>query len=136
MADNIFMKIISGEIPCAKVHEDDRALAFLDIAPAVKGHTLVIPKTHYETLGEVPDDLLAHLYRIAKQIANKMVESLGCDGYNILSNNRPAAGQIVPHVHIHVIPRYENDGAGLVWEPNRAAYKEGEMDEMAGKLKI
>lgn len=136
MADNIFLKIISGEIPCSKVYEDDKVLALLDIAPANKGHTLVIPKQEYETMDQVPDDVAATLINVAKKVAGKMMDELKCDGYNILTNNKLAAGQVVPHVHLHVIPRYKEDGFRLIWPMKKDAYAEGEMEGMAKRLSV
>ncbi len=108
--DCIFCKIIKGEIPCQKVYENDKVFAFLDIMPVHKGHTLIIPKEHHETLLDMPDDTLAELTKTAKKVAKAVVKATGADGFNIGQNNGEAAGQAVFHFHLHVIPRFNNDG--------------------------
>ncbi|AEF95869.1 HIT family protein [Methanotorris igneus] len=105
----IFCKIVNKEIPAKIVYEDEDTMAFLDINPRNKGHTLVIPKKHYETLDEMPDEELAKLMKAVKKVV-EILKPLNFDGYNIINNNKPAAGQEVPHVHFHIIPRYQNDG--------------------------
>ncbi len=106
----VFTKIIDGEIPSVKIHEDDRCIVILDISPINKGHALVIAKAEYVTITDCPDDELSHYMKVAKTVAAKMEEVLGIDGFNIMINNRPASGQEVPHLHIHVIPRFKRDG--------------------------
>ena len=105
----IFCKIVNKEIPAKIVYEDEDTMAFLDINPRNKGHTLVIPKKHYETLDEMPDEEMAKLMKTIKKVV-EILKPLNFDGYNIVNNNKPAAGQEVPHVHFHIIPRYQNDG--------------------------
>lgn len=109
----IFCKIINNEIPCTKVYENNDVLAFLDIAPSNFGHTLVIPKKHIETFDEADENTLLKLNIIAKKIAKKLKEHY--KGYNILINNKEVAGQVVPHLHIHVIPRTKDDNFKLEW---------------------
>ncbi|MFH1890579.1 MAG: HIT family protein [Candidatus Kuenenbacteria bacterium] len=128
----IFCKIIAGEIPADKVYEDHKILAFLDISPVNKGHVLIIPKEHYENLMATPDELVKDLWAMAKKIAKAVQEATGADGINFGSNNGKAAGQIVFHTHIHVIPRFKDDG--LIGWPNKK-YEEGEQAEMAGKVR-
>lgn len=111
----IFEKIVRREIPATIVYEDDVVLAFMDIGPVIKGHTLVIPKTCYDPITETPDDVLAHVMRIAKRVAAAQMSELGADGVNLMQNNGAAAGQEVPHLHVHVIPRFENDGHQWNW---------------------
>ena len=105
----VFCAIAAGEIPSFKVYEDDVVLAYLDINPFSEGHALVIPKTHVTGLLDAPDDLLAALVACVKKVAAHLKAALPCDGFNILQNNGAAAGQTVPHLHFHIVPRY---GAG------------------------
>lgn len=107
--DCIFCKIVGKQIPCKLVDESESTLAFLDIAPLNKGHTLVIPKKHYADLHEIPYEDLAGLVRKVKQLAGAMKQSLGCDGVNVFQNNGSAAGQLVFHIHFHVVPRFKGD---------------------------
>ncbi len=110
MTDCIFCKIVSGEIPSEKVYEDDTIFAFLDIAPLNPGHTLVVTKEHYENALDVSDELLSAAIRTAKKIGNALKNAVRADAVNIVINNGKEAGQIVPHFHIHVIPRFKEDG--------------------------
>jgi len=120
----IFCKIVKGEIPCAKVFEDDNVLGFLDIAPANKGHVLIVTKNHYETLLDIPDEDLNDLMLKARRIARAMSSALGNEGFNILMNNKKVAGQLVPHAHVHVIPRFKGDGIQLNWRARKYNDKE------------
>lgn len=129
--DCIFCKIAKEEIPCVKVYEDKDVLAFLDIAPVNIGHTLVIPKKHFKDIHEVPETLVGEMMRAVKKISTAL-RSLPCDGVNAVMNNEGAAGQVVFHAHIHVIPRFKNDGFEL-WHGKRA-YKDGEKEEVAKKI--
>ena len=104
--DCVFCAIAAGEIPSFKVYEDDLVLAYLDINPFAKGHTLVIPKAHTEGLLDTPDETLAAVIARVKKVAAHLKGVLGCDGFNILQNNGEAAGQTVKHVHFHIVPRY------------------------------
>lgn len=112
MAETIFSKIIAGQIPCHKVHEDDRVLAFLDINPLSKGHTLVIPKEPAETLDQLSDESAAAIGRLLPRLCRAVMAATGAEAYNVLQNNGPSAHQAVFHVHFHIIPKYD-DGAGL-----------------------
>ena len=105
----IFCNIISGEIPSYKVYEDTNFYAFLDISQATYGHTLVIPKQHFEDLFSMPDFLLEKMLVLVKELAIKVKKATNCKGINILNNNGEVAGQSVHHFHIHIIPRYDND---------------------------
>jgi len=129
----IFCKIIEGDIPCAKVFEDDKVLSFLDISPANKGHALIVTKDHHETLLEIPDDVLDDLMLKARKIARALSSALGCEGFNILMNNKKVAGQLVLHAHVHVIPRFSRDGINLIWVPKK--YNVKEIDEYREKIK-
>ena len=113
----IFCKIAAGEIPGAKLYEDDLFRVVLDLGPANKGHCLVIPKDHYANVFEMPEEVAGKAFIVAKRIATKMQEVTGCDGVNILQNNGPAAGQTVFHFHMHIIPRWENDPEMITWKP-------------------
>ena len=104
--DCIFCAIAAGEIPSFKVYEDDLVVAYLDINPFTKGHTLVIPKAHSQDLLETPDETLAAIIARVKKVAAHLKAALPCDGFNILQNNGEAAGQTVHHVHFHIVPRY------------------------------
>jgi histidine triad (HIT) family protein len=116
MADTIFGRIIAGQIPCHKVYEDDRVLAFLDINPLTRGHTLVIPKEPAETLDKLSDDSAAALGRVLPRICRAVIEATGVTQYNVLENNGAGAHQAVLHVHFHVIPKPNADGGlGIVW---------------------
>jgi len=108
--DCLFCKIAAGEIPCAKVYEDEHILAFLDIHPIAKGHTLVLPKAHYPTLLDVPDSEGEYLIGALRRVAKAVQQECGADGFNCIQNNFAAAGQMVFHSHWHIIPRFENDG--------------------------
>ncbi len=128
----IFCKIVKGDIPCAKIFEDDKVLSFLDIAPANKGHALIVTKNHYETLLEIPDDILDDMMIKARKIARAMHSALANEGFNILMNNKKPAGQLVPHAHLHIIPRFEEDGVSLNWQSRK--YKDKEIDEFKEKI--
>ena len=113
----IFCKIAAGEIPSATIYEDDDFRVILDIEPASKGHALIIPKEHYASLYELPEELAAKVMGVAKKVITKMTDLLGCDGYNVLQNNGEMAGQTVFHYHMHLIPRYQDDSVTITWEP-------------------
>ena len=129
----IFCKIIRDEIPSFKVFEDDFALAFLDIAPFVKGHTIVIPKNHYMNLLDFPDEEMKNYFSALKQVTIKLKQSLGADGVNIMQNNFKAAGQIVNHLHFHVMPRWEHDKAFPIRVKKLELSKE-ELSEILNKI--
>ena len=130
--DCIFCKIVSGEIPSHKVYEDNWSLAFLDIAPSSYGHTLVIPKDHFENIYTLPDETLARLALSAKKVAVAVKNATLCDGVNLIMNNEKNAGQIIFHAHIHIIPRKENDGLKLF--PHGSSANE-ELIILSGKIK-
>ena len=112
----IFCKIAAGEIPSATLYEDEDFRVILDIEPASKGHALILPKEHYANLYELDDELAAKALVLAKKMITKLTEILGCDGYNVLQNNGPAAGQTVFHFHMHLIPRYAEDTVKIGWK--------------------
>lgn len=129
----LFCKIVAGQIPAEKVYEDDQVFAFLDIHPVNIGHTLVIPKQHHANLYETPDETLAHLMVVVKKLSAAIKGALNADGINIEMNNDPAAGQIIFHAHIHIVPRFLGDGF-THWHGARD-YAEGEAQEVAAKIK-
>jgi len=115
------------------VYEDENTLAFLDIAPVNPGHTLIVPKKHYINMEEIPEDQLCQLAAVIKKIGKAVKDGLGAEGYNVTENNDPISGQIVPHLHFHVIPRRQGDGLRL-WP--QGEYGEGEAEEILKKLSI
>lgn len=117
MSDCIFCKIVAGELPAVKVYEDDDVLAFMDIGPLVKGHTLVIPKLHCDPLSDVPADLLAKVISVVQRVMSAQMKGLNADGVNVHQSNGAVAGQVVPHTHFHVVPRFSTDGYSWNWKP-------------------
>ncbi len=115
----VFCRIIAGELPSNRVWEDEAVVAFLDIAPIVKGHALVVPREHVELFTDLPSESLHRVMDGAQRVARAMVRGLGADGVNVFVANGAAAGQVVPHVHVHVIPRYEHDGHRWNWSAGR-----------------
>ena len=132
MENCIFCMIVDGIIPSRRVYEDDVCIATLDIGPANPGHTLVIPKRHYDDLLELDKKTAGHLLMVAKKIGALQMERLGAAGFNVVQNNKEAAGQTVKHLHIHVIPRYEGDGRMVLWKPGQPTAEE--LDEVLEKL--
>jgi len=130
----IFCKIIAGDIPSTRVYEDDDTIAFLDIGPLVKGHTLVIPKDHHESLADTPDELLARIMSASRKVAAAMKAGLGASGINIHQANGASAGQVVPHIHFHVVPRHDGDGHHWNWSAGEYGSIE-EMSATAEKIK-
>lgn len=127
----IFEKIVAGEIPSFKVYEDNETFAFLDINPANYGHTLVIPKKPYKNIYEIPTVLAGKLFQTVQKIAVAVKKSVEAEGINIVMNNESAAGQIVFHAHVHVLPRFENDGG---YHKKNITYPEGKAQEIANKI--
>jgi histidine triad (HIT) family protein len=122
MAQTIFTKILAGEIPCHRVYEDDKVLAFLDINPLSRGHTLVIPKEPAETLDALSDDDAAAIGRVLPRIARAVQAATGARSYNVLQNNGVAAHQAVMHVHFHIIPKFDDGtGLGIGWKATQLA---------------
>lgn len=132
MKDCIFCKIANGEIPAATLYEDTDFRVILDLGPASKGHALILPKTHAANIYELPDELAAKAMVLAKKMAVKMTDKLECDGFNIVQNNGEIAGQTVFHFHMHLIPRYTDDGVKLGWVPGTLT--DEEKQEILGKL--
>jgi histidine triad (HIT) family protein len=132
MGDCIFCNIVAGKIPSVKVMETPRVLAFLDLAPVNYGHTLVIPKEHHENFLDLPDDLWTEMGRVSRQVARALEKALYARGFNIGMNNFEAAGQVVFHAHLHVIPRYPNDGLCLF---PQGVYQPGDMEKVGQQLR-
>jgi len=124
----IFCKIVAGEIPAACIYEDDAVFAFLDIGPVNKGHALIIPKMHYEKADQCPAPVLSSIGAQIGRIAKAVASASDCEGYNVLCNNGRVAGQVVDHLHFHIIPRFAGDGCLQGWPAK--TYADGEMDEM------
>lgn len=127
----IFCKIVDGTIPAHKIFEDEETLAFLDIHPNNHGHTLIIPKDHFENIYGTPPETLCRMMLVVQKMAVAVKNGVDADGINIVMNNESAAGQEVPHGHIHVIPRFNEDGFKH-WGHN--PYKEGEIDVVQEKI--
>jgi len=122
--DCIFCKLANGEIPTRVVYEDEDFCVIMDAAPAAKGHCLILPKEHFSNIYEIEDEVLGKAFKLAKKMTAHLTEKLGCDGFNIVQNNGVTAGQTVFHFHIHLIPRYENDGLGIGWKPGKPTDEE------------
>lgn len=122
MPETVFSKILRGEIPCHKVYEDDRVLAFLDVGPLSDGHTLVIPKETAVTLDELSDESAAAIGRVLPRLSRAVLEVTGARDYNILQNNGTGAHQAVHHVHFHIIPKFpDGSGLGIGWKSGALA---------------
>lgn len=122
--DCIFCKIANGEIPSKTLYEDNDFRVILDLGPATRGHALILPKNHAANLYELPDETASQVLVLAKKMAGRMRDKLCCDGMNIVQNNGEAAGQTVMHFHLHLIPRYENDGQKILWSPKEVSQDE------------
>jgi histidine triad (HIT) family protein len=135
MSDCIFCKIINGEIPSAKVYEDENVLAFLDISQVTKGHTLVIPKVHKENVYELTDEIAANVFTAVPKIAKAIKSAYDPIGLNVLQNNGEAAGQSVFHFHMHLIPRFgKGDGFGAVWKTHQDEYSPEDYKKIATEI--
>lgn len=135
MPETVFSKILRGELPCHKVYEDEQVLAFLDVGPLSRGHTLVIPKEPAVTVDQLSDEAMAAIGRVLPRISRAVLLATGATAFNILQNNGSAAHQAVMHVHFHIIPKYP-DGSGLhvEWEPTKLAEGAQLAAAIAGKL--
>ncbi|MBR6381948.1 MAG: HIT family protein [Lachnospiraceae bacterium] len=122
--DCIFCKLANGEIPTNAIYEDDRFKVILDMGPATRGHALILPKDHAANLFDLPDETAAAAFCLAKKLGSKMVEALQAEGMNVVQNNGEAAGQTVPHFHLHLIPRFEGDGQTIGWNPGKPSGEE------------
>lgn len=135
MSGCIFCKIVNGEIPGAKVFENEHVVAFLDISQVTKGHTLVIPKIHKENIYELTPDIARNVFEVVPKIANSIKKQFEPIGMNILNNNGEKAGQSVFHYHIHLIPRYgKGDGFGAVWKTHTEEYTPEDLKQIASSI--
>ena len=132
IVDCLFCNIIAGEIPSHTVFEDEKTLAFLDIGPVNTGHTLVIPKRHSQNIFDIASEDWAAVAETVRRVAGALEKGLGADGINLEMNNRPYAGQIVDHTHVHIIPRFRGDGLQH-WPQHK--YKEGEAEAALAKIR-
>ncbi|MDD3154452.1 MAG: HIT family protein [Victivallaceae bacterium] len=128
----VFCKIIQGEIPTVKLYEDDLVLAFLDIGPINKGHVLVIPKEHHDGAATIPEATAGRMFRVAARLGVAAKRALGYDAFNLHLANGSAAGQVVMHAHLHMVPRGVEDG--FHWNWRQLAYADGEANEVQEKL--
>ena len=136
MENCIFCKIANGEIPATTLYEDEDFRVILDLGPASKGHALILPKAHAANIYEISDEMAAKAMVLAKKMATKMTDALGCDGFNIVQNNGEQAGQTVFHFHMHLIPRYKNakNNDILIWDHEE--FTPEEMAEIRDSLKM
>ena len=128
----IFCKIANGEIPSKTIYEDQEFRVILDLGPATRGHALILPKEHYANLYELPEETAAKVMVLAKKMAIRMTKNLSCDGFNIVQNNGETAGQTVMHYHLHLIPRYQNDGQNILWKPTEVSQEE--LEEIKNQI--
>ena len=122
--DCIFCKLANGDIPTNTIYEDESFRAILDMGPATKGHALILPKDHAMNLFELPDEISSKVLPLASKLGKQMVEKLGADGMNLVQNNGEVAGQTVMHFHLHLIPRYKEDGQTINWVPGSPSAEE------------
>ena len=134
MSDCIFCSIVKGSIPAFVIYEDDYYLAIVDRYPSARGHALILPKRHVADIYGLNPEEAANLMSIAQKVSAKMKDVLGMDGLNLLQNNGKAAGQVIDHFHLHLIPRYENDGVIIKGAPTGQTLEE--LEQMAGLLKL
>ena len=132
--DCVFCKIIAGDIPGHIVFESPEMLAFLDIGPLADGHVLLVPREHYETIIDLSPELMAALAKTMRSLGEVLLEVTGAPGFNVLQNNGAVAGQVVNHVHFHLIPRFDGDGLGYRW--NAGAYEPGRAEALASAYRV
>ena len=123
-SDCIFCKLANGEIPTNSIYEDKDFNVILDMGPATRGHALILPKEHAANLYELPEETAGKILILAQKLAGRMKEKLQCDGLNLVQNNGEAAGQTVMHFHLHLIPRYKDDGQKILWKPTSPSAEE------------
>lgn len=133
MEECLFCKIVNGEIPSHKVYEDENSFAFLDIESLSEGHTLIIPKNHHVLLSDMTEDDLGKLFACVKKVLGMVSRATNASGFSILQRNGKAAGQVIDHVHVHIIPRHEGDGLGFTW--NTKKLSEEELKRIADKIR-
>ena len=123
-ADCIFCKIANGEIPSRTIYEDEQFRVILDLSPATKGHALILPKEHADNLFELPEGVATDAMKVAKKVGVLLKDKLNADGLNLVQNNGTEAGQTVMHFHLHLIPRYKEDGQNINWNPTAPSAEE------------
>ncbi len=128
----IFCKLANGDIPTNSIYEDDDFKVILDASPATKGHSLIIPKSHYKDIYEIDEELAGKAFKLAKKLTISMTDKLGCEGFNILQNNKEVAGQTVFHFHMHLIPRYKEGKSILTWDHEE--FTPEEMEDICKSL--
>ena len=128
----IFCKLANGDIPTNSIYEDDDFKVILDASPATKGHSLIIPKSHYKDIYEIDEELAGKAFKLAKKLTISMTDKLGCEGFNILQNNKEVAGQTVFHFHMHLIPRYKEGKSILTW--GHEEFTSEEMEDICKSL--
>lgn len=133
MSDCQFCDIVAGEAPATRLYEDEQVVAFLDIAPVAGGHTLVVPKDHYETLTDMPAGEVGALFERVRTVAGAIEAAFDLDGLNVVQSNGAAAGQEVFHAHVHLLPRYENDDVQVRWPAGKLT--EGKAYELATSIR-
>jgi len=132
-SDCVFCRIIAGKLPAEIIHDDADTLAFLDVNPLSPGHLLLIPKAHYERLADAPPETTAAVGRVLGRLVGGVVSAMGADGLNVFVADGQVAGQEVPHVHLHLVPRTSGDGVKFRWRP--VGYAQGEMEETAEAIR-
>lgn len=130
--DCIFCKIANGEIPSRTLYEDEDFRVIMDLAPATKGHALILPKEHADNLYELPEESASKVLVIAKKMVEKITDKMQCDGFNLVQNNGEVAGQTVSHFHMHLIPRYREDRQRIGWVPTQPSAEE--LDEIKERI--
>ena len=128
----IFCKLANGDISTNSIYEDDDFKVILDASPATKGHSLIIPKSHYKDIYEIDEELAGKAFKLAKKLTISMTDKLGCEGFNILQNNKEVAGQTVFHFHMHLIPRYKEGKSILTW--GHEEFTPEEMEDICKSL--
>jgi histidine triad (HIT) family protein len=133
----IFCRIVDGDLPSRTVYETDEALAFLDANPLVRGHTLVVPTAHHERVGDLPADTAGAVFAAVSAVAPRIERAVDADGTTVAVNDGPAAGQEVPHAHVHVVPRFEDDGVGPIHRlfDDRPSLSDAELDDVAAAIR-
>lgn len=129
----IFCKIIAGQVPSERVYEDNQVVAFLDIAPLAPGHTLIVPRQHCVNLLDASPEATAACLVAAPKVARAVLQATGCEGFNLAQFNGACAGQVVMHLHFHIIPRRPGDGVSFRWQQGK--YREGEMAALAARIR-
>jgi len=134
MEPSVFTRIVRGELPAAKVYEDEHTIAFMDAGQVNPGHVIVATRRQVETILDLDDELAGALFRTAARVARAVYAAFKPDGITVLQANRPAGWQTVPHVHVHVLPRYTDDGVGLVWPRKDPPFER--LRELAGRIRV